>query len=121
MAIPANKHLYVVPAGRNLVLVPGNIDLLHRPSVHNPDGTISSVFSSTYILEEGPYKGDTILLPGVIHDAHGRWITSKSSRQVWNAYVKTGQFLGIFRTEAAANRYSNLLHLQQARLYPGGG
>ncbi len=109
-------HLYVVPSGRSLVVVPGNIDLLHRPAVHNPDGSISSVYSSTFLLEEGPYKGFTILLPGVIRDAHGRWIRSKSSTQVFNAYRRTGQFLGIFRTETAAGRYSNLLHLQQAAL-----
>jgi hypothetical protein len=110
-------HLYVVPKGASLVLIPGNIDLLHRPAVHNPDGTISSVFSMTFGIE----KGRAILLPGVIHDAHGRWITSKSRAQVLAAYKKTGQFLGIFRSEADANRYAKLLHQQQAALSGSGG
>ncbi len=117
----AVRHLYVVPGARYLLLVPGNIDLLHRPAVHNPDGSISSVYSYVFgPLEDGDFKGDWLLLPGVIHDAHGRWITSHSKTAVLNAYRKTGQFLGLFRTNAAAEKYSNLLHLQQAAL-PGKG
>ncbi len=114
------KHLYVVPKGRYLVWVPGNIDLLHRPTVHNPDGSISTVFSFTFKLDEGPYKGGALLLPGVIRDAHGRWITSHSPTQVLAAWRKTGQFLGIFHTNAAADRYGVLLHNQQAAVYGGG-
>lgn len=116
----AHKPLYVVPKGRYLLVVPGNIDLLARPAVHNPDGTISSTYSYTFTLEDPPYKGFFILLPGVIRDARGKWITSHSKSQVFNAYRRTRQFFGIFRTNSAAERYAELLHEQQAAL-PGKG
>ena len=111
------NHLYVVPAGRSLVLIPGNIDLLHRPSVKNPDGTTSSVYSYTFTLEDGIRA---ILLPGVIRNNAGRWITSKSKSQVLEAYRRTGQFLGVFRSETAAKKYAKLLHQEQAALMGGG-
>lgn len=112
------QHLYVVPKGKYLVLRAGNIDLLHRPSVHNPDGTISSVYSYTF----GPTEeGTWILLPGVIRDPKtGRWITSHSKQQVLAAWRRTGQFLGIFRNEIDANKYAGLLHQEQANLKKGG-
>ncbi len=113
MPYPANQHLYVVPSGRKLVLIPGNIDLLHRPTVHNADGSTSSVFSYSFTMD----GGKAILLPGVIRNANGRWVTSRDKTAVLNAYKRTGQFLGIFRNVKDAERYSILLHNEQANLY----
>ncbi len=107
-----DSHLFIVPGGKYLLLVPGNIDLLHRPRVRNTDGSISTTYSSSFTVD----GGKVILLPGVIRDSHGRWIATKSRSLVLAAYRKTGQFFGVFKNEAAAKRYADLLHLQQARL-----
>jgi hypothetical protein len=66
-------------------------------------------------------NGRVILLPGVIRDSRGRWIRERSPSRVWAAYERTGQNLGTFRTQAAADRYAKLLHQQQAGLVRTGG
>lgn len=99
------KRLYVVPKGRYLVKVPGNIDLLHRPAVRNPDGTISSVRSISIGTDVG-----VVLIPTVV----GNRVVSNAAAIAY--YRKTGQHLGIFRSESAARKYAQLLHEQQAAL-----
>lgn len=96
---------FVVPGQHLGLLARGNIDLLHRPVVRNPDGSISTVRSVSFNV-----GGREVLIPTVVN---GRVV---SNDQALAHYRRTGQHLGMFRNAAAANRYAQLLHRQQAVL-----
>lgn len=85
------------------LLEAGNIDLSNRPRVKNSDGSISTVRSMS-INEDGK----EILIPTVVN---GRVVSEK---EAIDAYHKTGQHLGIFKTEAAATAYAQKLHESEA-------
>ena len=83
----------------------GNIDLNKRPTVHNPDGSISTVRSIT--VGDGPYY----LIPTVVGK---RVVSNDEAVAHWR---KTGQHLGVFRNVATANAYARHLHESQAAEY----
>lgn len=85
-------------------LVPGTINLRNRPHVRNPDGTVSSVRSVTFLVD-----GLAVLVPTVVGDR------VVSNNEALAHYRKTGQHLGKFLSEHAANAYAKALHEQQAR------
>lgn len=87
----------------------GNIDLTNRPRVKNADGTVSTVRSISVEVD-----GKTVLLPTVSED--GKILSNKDAIA---QYQKTGKHLGIFKDEAAADRYAEQLHNQQARMVNG--
>lgn len=101
MSAPRGEHASVT--GR---IAPGNIDLTRRPRVRNADGTISTVRS----ISIGPPHRQ-VLIPTVV----GRRVVSNA--QAAMHYRRTGQHLGIFSSIAAANRYAESLHREQARRY----
>lgn len=94
-------------AGVGLV-EPGNIDLMRRPVVRNPDGSISTVRSISV-----NFDGAETLIPTVAID--GSRVLSDD--EAIDQYLKTGQHLGKFKTPADATRYAESLHEQQAQLY----
>ena len=95
--------------GRDVGL--GNIDLNDRPSVLNPDGSKSSVYSMTFGPEQ---DGKWVLVPGVRHglDRQMTW------DEAYDWYTKSGQHLGKFNSQEEANAYAESLHRSQARIYP---
>jgi len=99
--------LYALPGRWGGMLQPGTIDLWHRPVVHNPDGTISTVKSISF---SNP-QGQEVLVPQVVG---GRVVSPLAA---WANYQKTGQHLGIFSSPAHADAYAEALHREQAGRY----
>jgi Large polyvalent protein associated domain 23/ADP-Ribosyltransferase in polyvalent proteins len=95
----------------NGMRLPGNIDLNRRPVVRNPDGSISTVASTSIGTDRGE-----ILIPMVAAD--GSRVLSQEGAE--EQFFKTGQHLGIFKTPEHANAYANSLHEQHARQYAPG-
>lgn len=86
---------------------PGNIDILNRPEVQNPDGSISTVRSISVNID-----GVEVLIPTV--SPNGRIMSDDEAVQ---RYLQTGEHLGKFRTPAEATAYANALHDQQDAFY----
>jgi hypothetical protein len=87
----------------------GNIDVHRRPVVRNPDGSISTVRSITVGFDDGVY-----VLPTVIGD---RVVSDDEAIQ---HFRKSGEHLGVFKTEKDANNYAKRLHLEQEKEYVKG-
>lgn len=87
----------------------GNIDLNDRPTIKNPDGSISTVFSMSFTNDDG----SAVLVPGV-RKGLDRKMTADEALQ-W--YQKTGEYLGKFKSEDEANKYAETLHEDQAAQY----
>lgn len=86
--------------------VPGNVDLYAQPKVTNPDGSISTVDSSSYNL-----GGRETLLPSVTPD--GRHL--QTDDEIVNEYLRSGRHLGQFDTPEEASAYAERLHDDYAR------
>jgi hypothetical protein len=85
----------------------GNIDLHSRPVVTMPNGEIATVRSMTF-EEDGKF----ILVPSISPD--GKVLTEK---EAWQLYKETGQYLGKFDSEEAADKYAEELHNEQESYY----
>jgi hypothetical protein len=92
----------------NGMRLPGNIDLNRRPVVRNPDGSISTVASTSIGTDQGE-----VLIPMVAAD--GSRVLSQEEAE--EQFFKTRQHLGIFETPEQANAYAQSLHEQQDRQY----
>lgn len=111
------------------LLTEGNIDVNHRPSILNADGTHSSIFSMTEPINadgsiwNGPYEKAPryALVPSI---ANGKFLTPDGKKPNENDkaamerledaarsyYSKTRQQLGIFSSGDAADRYAGATH-----------
>jgi hypothetical protein len=84
----------------------GNINLANRPSVWNPEGGYSTVYSMSF------QDGDKhVLLPLVTDDGK-----IESPDQAIARYRSTGRHLGTFATAELADDYAERLHKQQEEL-----
>lgn len=111
-ATGSKPALYVLPGQNKGLVKEGNIDLTRRPVVRNKDGSISTVKSVSFTNDDG----SVLLLPEVIRDKHGRAFVG-TPKQALAYYRSTGEFLGIFNSEAEANAYADRLHREQATYY----
>jgi hypothetical protein len=85
----------------------GNIDLTNRPQVRNPNGSISTVLSTSF--EE---DNQEVLVPMVSKD--GKIMTLQ---EAIDEFHKTGLYLGKFDTPEEADIYAETLHQSQANFY----
>lgn len=88
----------------------GNIDLSKRPTVRNPDGSISTVRSLGVNID-----GREVLIPTVSDD--GRVLSDEDAIAL---YQKSGRHLGMFDTPENATAYAEQLHEAQSRQYGSG-
>lgn len=79
----------------------GNIDLYAQPKVMNPDGSTSTVDSSSYNID-----GVEVLLPSVTPD--GRHL--KGADAIVDEYRRTGRHLGMFPDVPSAKAFAEQLH-----------
>lgn len=92
------------------MIQPGNIDIAHRPVVHNADGSISTVRSMGIEAD-----GRHILIPTVSDD--GKVLSPEDAVELFR---KTGKHLGVFDDQNASDAYAQQLHKQQENFYIGG-
>jgi hypothetical protein len=107
----------------------GNIDVNHRPSILNEDGSHSSIYSMTIPVDKdgSPWNGDFdkapqyALVPSI---ANGKFLTpngkipaegdkaanSALEDRAADYYDKTRQHLGIFSSADAADQYATKTH-----------
>lgn len=83
--------------------VQGNIDLQNRPTVQNPDGSVSTVRSMSVNL-----GGKEVLIPTVSQE--GKIMNPEEAIQY---FQKTGQHLGMFNTPQEATTAAENIHTQQ--------
>lgn len=89
----------------------GNIDLQHRPIVHNVDGSISTVYSTVRGFDEDG-REKQIVIPRVSDD--GRILSENEAAQ---EYLRTHKHLGKFDNAEDASAFAEALHQQQAQRY----
>jgi hypothetical protein len=83
----------------------GNIDLSNRPKVKNSDGSVSTVRSISVEMD-----GKVFLLPTVRKGLN----RVMNDDEAINWFKRTGQHLGVFDSEAAAQKYADELHISQS-------
>jgi hypothetical protein len=87
----------------------GNIDLLNRPIVKNPDGSISTVKSVSFDTDRG-----VILIPTISDEG-----VEMNPKDAMAYAMKNKKHLGIFKDRTSADKYAESLHNQQAEFYRG--
>ena len=106
-ASPAAAELFVVGKPKGL-LESGNINILDRPKVKLPDGSVATVHSMSFEDK----NGNEVLVPMISPD--GKMMSQDEAIAFYN---KTGQHLGKFKDPDVATEYAVKLHEQQAKHY----
>jgi hypothetical protein len=91
---------------------PGNIDVSKQPRVKNADGSISTVRSASFSMEDGKH----VLIPTVAHDGSG----ILSDQAALDQFRQSGKHLGVFDSSTAADEYAQRLHESEARAIATG-
>lgn len=113
------REIYIVNDTAGIYPAPdyglGNVDLNNRPIIKNSDGSVSTVYSYTFYPDEVGEKY-YVLVPGVRFGLNRKM----TNDEAFDWYKKTGEYLGKFNSEDAADEYAESLHDSQARIYENG-
>jgi hypothetical protein len=95
------------------LIQPGNINIMDRPSIPNPEeGGASTVFSTSVEMD-----GKHYLIPRVSDGKDGKPPHVMSEPEAIAYFKKTGEHLGAFDSDEAADNYGrDVLHEQQSKL-----
>ena len=123
--LTSQEPLYSAPGPTEGMAIPGNINLKKLPIIKNPDGSYSTVNSSSFYDEKpgSPTYGHEVLVRGILNgrrvediygdDEKGR---TKAINALKDQYYKTGEHLGAFKGATPddggrlADVYSQRLH-----------
>jgi hypothetical protein len=85
------------------MVTPGNIDLRSLPITYNPDGSYSTLYSTSFTDERkgSPTYGKDVLVRGF---ANGR--KTDDVNAIRNEYYRTGRHLGVFQP-GTGDQYRN--------------
>ena len=114
---PPAPPLYMAPGPTKGMVAPGNTDLRSLPVISNPDGSSSTVYSTSFTDEhpKSPTYGKEVLVKGILNGKKTDDIDALKDQ-----YYKTGQHLGVFENGDAADAYGQRLHEDwQAGRIPG--
>ena len=102
----------------------GNIDVNHRPVIWNDDGTPSTIYSATIPVAGGKWAliptiadGKFMTLDGKIPKEGDKEAFQKLEDAAAERYAKTGEHLGKFKSQKAADDYATATHA----FMPNGG
>lgn len=95
----------------------GNIDVNHRPIIWNDDGSPSTIYSATVPIGNGKWALVPTIANGKFLTPNGK-IPQEGDRKAASAledaadehYKQTGEHLGIFDSQKAADDYANKTH-----------
>ena len=103
------KSLYMDPNQKSVsgLVAPGNIDLAKLPMIYNPDGSWSTLYSTSFTDERAgsPTHGKEVLVRGILNNQRTDDVNALREQ-----YYRTGQHLGVFDNPNAADRYGQTLH-----------
>lgn len=99
--------LYMAPGKVDGLVKAGNIDLKKLPIINNPDGSYSTVYSTSFEDEKpgSPTYGKEVLVRGIINGKK-----TDDVNALRNKYYQDGQHLGVFNDGASADAYGQRLH-----------
>jgi hypothetical protein len=107
--------IFVVPGSWPGLVVKGNINLWQQPVIRNPNGSYSTVKSTSW---REPIKVPSVgvvelevLMPEVL-PGHSSTVSATGAL---SAFRRTGRHLGAFASVAWANAYADALHLWYVR------
>jgi hypothetical protein len=78
----------------------GNIDLANRPRIPTKNGGYQTVYTMTAGID----NGKVVLLPRIVN---GKIL---SEQEALNHYRKSGEHMGLFHSQKAADAYDKKLH-----------
>jgi hypothetical protein len=114
--------LFSAPGPTDGMASPGTIDLKKLPVIYNPDGSYSTVNSTSFSDEKkgSPTYGKEVLVPGILNGKKVDPSNPATLAAMKAQYYKTGQHLGTFNDPDSADAYATRLHNDwQAGKIPG--
>lgn len=106
------RPLYMAPGPSKGLVKPGNIDLTQLAPIQNPDGSWSTVNSTSFVDERSgsPNYGKEVLVRGILNGQKVDPDDPAILQQLKDQYYKDGKNLGVFKDGDTADVYAQRLH-----------
>lgn len=112
-SIPSQGGLYTDAGSPQQGMVqPGNIDLTKLAPIYNPDGSYSTLNSTSFQDEKpgSPTFGKEVLVRGILNNKKVDTTDPNVMDQLRQQYYQTGQHLGVFDNGDNADAYATSIH-----------